>query len=325
MIQTLPNDLGRDPSAGRSFGEQIFEGRALGSKLRLTFNNVPRSEAEAGWRSVVDEFDAVDRAMSAYREDSAVFELNGRAGQLEAIRVDRRLYAAVAMADRAWRQTGGRFDSRILAILQGLGRPGIQPVRIATQETWPTGSGIRRDPHRSAIAISTPIDLGGIGKGLALRWAMDRLAGTLDRNDRGGLIEAGGDLVGRGPGPTGGEWLIGIDDPDGGVDPVAVIGLASGGLCTSSIEVAAWTGPDGEPVHHLIDPGTGQPGGRGLRSVTVAAADPAWAEIWSKTLFLAGPREIGPEARRRDLAAWWIVADGTLEMTPAARQRLQWP
>ena len=321
----MPQDPGQDRAASRSVDEQIFEGRALGSKLRLTLTNVPRAEAEIGWRSVVDEFDAVDRSMSAYRDDSDVLQLNGRAGQLEATPVDRRLYAAVAMADRAWCQTGGRFDSRILSVLQALGRPGIQPVWIPTQETWPTPSGIQRDPRRSAIAISTSIDLGGIGKGLALRWALDRLAGTLDPIGRGGLIEAGGDLVGRGPGPTGQEWLIGIDDPDGGSDPVAVVGLASGGLCTSSIEVSSWTGPDGESVHHLIDPRTGRPGGHGLKSVTVATADPVWAEIWSKALFLAGPEEIGPEARRRDLAAWWIYEDGALEMTPAARQRLRWP
>ena len=41
-------------------------------------------------------------------------------------------------------------------------------------------------------------------------------------------------------------------------------------------------------VHHLIHPRTGEPGGDGLLAVTVAAPDPAWSEIWSKTLFLAG-------------------------------------
>ena len=42
-------------------------------------------------------------------------------------------------------------------------------------------------------------------------------------------------------------------------------------------------------------PATGDPGGAGLRAVTVAGSDPAWAEVWSKALFLEG---------RRGIASW---------------------
>ena len=83
-------------------------------------------------------------------------------------------------------------------------------------------------------------------------------------------------------------------------------------------------GIEGRTVHHLIDPGTGEPGGAGLHSVTVAATDPAWAEVWSKALFLEGSDGIAGAARGRDLAAWWVTTDGALEMTPAARQRTTW-
>ena len=50
--------------------------------------------------------------------------------------------------------------------------------------------------------------------------------------------------------------------------------------------------------------------------MTVAGPDAAWAEVWSKTLFLEGSRGIGPRARGLGLAAWWIRDDGVLEMTP---------
>ena len=48
------------------------------------------------------------------------------------------------------------------------------------------------------------------------------------------------------------------------------------------------------------------------------------AEVWSKALFLEGPAGIGPAARARGLAAWWVDARGTLSMTPAARQVTTW-
>ncbi len=304
--------------------ERVFTGRALGSPLRLTLRNVPLAEAETAWKAVVDEFDAVDGAMSAYRADSEVTQLNERAGHRDAIRVERRLYDALALADRAWRRTGGRFDTRVLAVLLDLGRPGVQHVDVPDPVPTPTDSGIRRFPRERSISVSAPVDLGGLGKGLALRWAWRRLAPIVDLPGRGGFIEAGGDLVGHGPGPAGDAWLIRIDSPDGATDPVAVVELGSGGLCTSSTEVSTWVTPDGQVVHHLIDPRTGRPGGQGLMSVTVATPDPAWAEIWSKVLFLAGPEVIGPEARSLGLAAWWVTRSGGLEMTPAARQRTVW-
>jgi thiamine biosynthesis lipoprotein len=58
--------------------------------------------------------------------------------------------------------------------------------------------------------------------------------------------------------------------------------------------------------------------------VTVAGPDPAWAEVWSKTLFLGGRVAIAAEARSRGLAAWWVAHDGTLEMTAAARSLTTW-
>ncbi len=58
--------------------------------------------------------------------------------------------------------------------------------------------------------------------------------------------------------------------------------------------------------------------------MTVALADPAWAEIWSKVLFLGGRDSIATEARSRGLAAWWVTDDGALEMTSAGRAMTAW-
>ena len=58
--------------------------------------------------------------------------------------------------------------------------------------------------------------------------------------------------------------------------------------------------------------------------MSVAAPDPAWAEVWTKALFLAGRSSIAGEARARDLAAWWVTDEGRLGLTPAARERSTW-
>ncbi len=140
-------------------------------------------------------------------------------------------------------------------------------------------------------------------------------------------LEAGGDVVAGGTPPEDG-WRIGIEDPAAAdadtAAPLAVVELRSGAVATSSVRVRHWVAPDGRAVHHLVDPRTGEPARTGLIAVTVAAADPAWAEVWSKALFLAGRTGIAAEARSRDLAAWWITDEGRLGLTPAARVRTAW-
>ncbi len=239
-----------------------------------------------------------------------------------------------------WRQrivpdalTAGRFDARVLGDLERLGYPGADlPADVADRHRSANGPGdaiparwLSIDHRADTVAIATPVDLGGIGKGLALRWAWRRVvrSGHMDRAG-GGLLEAGGDLVAGGSAPQPGPWIVGIEDPTGGDGPLATVAVESGAVATSSTLVHRWTGDDGRPVHHLIDPRTGEPGGAGILAVTVAGPDPAWAEVWSKSLFLSGRAGIGSLARSRGLAAWWVDDGGRLEMTPAARARTGW-
>ena len=308
----------------------------MASPLRLTVVGQRPEAAERVWRSTVDEFEAAEQAMSRFRATSDVTTVNRLAGSGRRIKVDQRLARALAAADRAGRLTGGRFDARVLEDLERLGYRGA-PLGTAAQGGEPVPEPTPPPAHRAAgrwltadlrtaeVAVAVPIDLGGIGKGLALRWTWRRLvaAGLLDGSG-GGLLEAGGDLVVGGVAPQPGPWIIAIEDPTGGSEPVATIDVVAGAVATSSTLVTRWVTGDGRPVHHLIDPTTGEPGGTGLLSVTVAAPDPAWAEVWSKSLFLTGADAIAGVARQHGLAAWWVREDGRLEMTAAARARTSW-
>jgi thiamine biosynthesis lipoprotein len=321
----------------------------MGSPLRLTVVGIPGPRASAAWEAVSAEFEELEQTLSRFRPTSDLLALNGRAGDPRCSPVHARLYEAVAIAERAWRRSSGAFDPRVLGDLERLGYTGASPSGLIPagralaerRVAFSDGRWLHRRPRQRAVAIAAPIDLGGIGKGLALRWGFGVLAATLpeitrntdpggDTGDatRGGptagaLLEAGGDLVAWGAAPQPGPWLVGIEMP-GAADEIAVLAVDGGAICTSSIAVHAWSAADGRAVHHLVDPRTGEPGGDGLRSVTVAAPDPAWAEVWSKTLFLAGAAGIGARARSLGLAAWWVRDDGRLEMTPAARPRTVW-
>jgi thiamine biosynthesis lipoprotein len=309
----------------------IRDGRALGSRLRLMVAKpVPDSVVDAAWAGVLATFDDVDRAMSRFRDDSELTLLNRRiARQSPVDRLaapslvpSRLLAAALVTADRARRMTGGRFDARVVADLERLGAAGTD--QGTEGRSWHRSAAplVARD-GRGPLALLSPADLGGLGKGLALRWARRRVERVLGEG-LPFLLDAGGDIASAGvPGDAG--WSIGIEDPSGAREPVATVELLLGqSIATSSVRIGRWSAPDGQAVHHLVDPSTGEPGGLGLRAVTVAWPDPAWAEAWSKALFLEGPRGIAMAARRRGLAAWWLDDVGALSMTPAARMQTTW-
>ncbi len=300
-----------------------FEGRAMGSPLRLTVVGLSRSAAARAWALARDDIAATEASISRWRVESGLSALNRAAGD-GAVPVDRRLVRMLATAARAQRVSAGRFDPRVIRRLEALGdRAGI-PLPEAGND--PTGTGapwLGLDPRRGLAALAVPIDSGGIGKGLALRWALTALR-RAGLEGAGLLLEAGGDLVTRGQAPQGGPWQIGIEDPSGSDQPLAVISTFDTAVATSSIAVRRWMTSDGRSAHHLIDPRTGEPGGDGLSAVTVVGTDSAWAEVWSKSLFLAGRRLIGDEARRRGLSAWWVEADGSLHLSPAARTQTSW-
>lgn len=302
----------------------------MGSPLRLTTSHDGSGGAGAGgraWAGVLASFEASEQAMSRFRETSELTALNRLAGTGILSRPSTRLRRALVASDRANRLTDGRFDPRILIDLDRLGyrgaaltRPGQGLRPSAPASPGPAMDRVVNRVGREALSVSRPVDLGGIGKGLALRWAAAELArdGLTDY-----LLEAGGDLVARGLDPGGARWLIGIEDPTEATDHLAVIAAVDTAVATSSIRVHRWSA-NGREVHHLLDPQTGEPADAGLLSVTVAGTDPAWAEVWTKVLFVGGRTRIAMEARSRGLAAWWVATDGTLEMTADARRQTVW-
>ena len=274
-------------------------------------------------------FTDVERACTRFDPTSPLMRANADPTRWH--EVPSELYAAIEAAFEAHRTTAGRFDPRVLQVLQGYGYDRSLPFAAARSRPTaarrvtrpPPGATPWRpglDAARSAIRLGPhPVDLGGIGKGLAVRWAAQQLEGA----GRAFLVEAGGDCMLSGAGPDGGGWRVGVEDPAGGSEPVAVLDIRDSACATSSIRLRSWRS-GGRPVHHLIDPRTGTPGGGGLLAVTVVDADPAHAEVWSKALFLAGPDRIAESARIRGLAALWVGTDGAVDETPAMTELVAW-
>ena len=272
-------------------------------------------------------FKEVDAACTRFDETSPLMRANRSPQHWHS--VPKILFRAVEEAKRAYDETHGLFDPRVLRDLVALGyvrtlpfgsedlvvnavsRPAFEP-----REPWRP----RFRPRALELALGPqPIDLGGIGKGLAVRWAGEALSATTPDY----LIDAGGDCYCAGHMADGTPWSIGVEDPFAPSQPVATLLLTDRAATTSSIRLRRWIA-NGRRVHHLIDPRTGQPGGRGLMSVTVVGKDPARAEVWSKALFIAGRARIAELARRRAIAALWVDEDGACSISAAMERYVQW-
>jgi FAD:protein FMN transferase len=239
-------------------------------------------------------------------------------------------FEALQEAHRAHVTTGGLFDPRVLTVLTAYGYDASLPfegrsVHLPTAST-PEPRRSRRawkprfDAERSAVRVGRePIDLGGIGKGLAVRWAAQRLRGA----GCAVLVEAGGDLMALGAGPEGSGWMVGVESPSGSGDPAAVLRVTDRACATSSTRVRTWRAGE-RTVHHLIDPRTGRSAESSLVSVTVVGPDPAVSEVWSKSLFVVGKAGIRAAADEHGLAALWIDADGHVGVSRAMRPYVAW-
>ena len=126
------------------------------------------------------------------------------------------------------------------------------------------------------IPAGFTIDLGATAKA----WAADRAAQAAAQTAGcGALVAIGGDIATSGDAPVGG-WAVHVTD-DHRSDhhaPGQTVTIQSGGLATSSTAVRRWR-HRGRTMHHIIDPATGAPARSTWRTVSVAAASCADANI----------------------------------------------
>lgn len=294
---------------------------AMASTVRITAVAESSPDEVAG--AVADAlgiFHVVEANCSRFLPESALSRANAQPDRWH--RVPHVCFSAVGAAWSAYRATGGRFDPRVLGDLTSLGYSSWPPAPIGEVRARSR----RPDWHPRFLETAGrvhlggwPVDLGGIGKGLTVRWASQSLRFAAPDH----LLDAGGDCYGAGCSPDGGPWRIGVEDPAGGDEPVAVLGLVDQACATTSVRLRQWTA-GGRRVHHIVDPDTGLPGGRGLQSVSVVGPDPAWAEVWSKVLFLEGADGIAAAADRHQQAACWVTTGGGLGASAALAPVTLW-
>jgi thiamine biosynthesis lipoprotein len=275
-----------------------------------------RSDELVRARSIVEgELDAIDRACSRFRQDSDLMRVNAGAGRR--VRVDRLLVEATELALRAAELTEGDVDPTIGAALELAGydrdwqllAPTLQVPRVlaSVRSGWRTVE-LDRDLQTLRIPRGVKLDLGATAKA----WAADRAARAVnDATGCGVLVSLGGDISTAGPSPAQG-WPIRVtDDHRSGPDaPGQTISISGGGIATSSTTVRRWQ-QHGHQMHHIIDPGTGEPAKTPWRTVSVAAINCAEANIATTAAIVRG-RKATAWLADLGLPARLVAGDGSV-------------
>jgi thiamine biosynthesis lipoprotein len=217
---------------------------------------------------VLDGLAQLDAAASRFRPDSEIARLTGATGP---VAVSPLLAALVQAALDVAAASDGLVDPTLGRHLRASGYdrtfaevPQDGPAAVALPATPGRWREVVLDDGWLTVPAGVELDLGASAKA----WAADWLAEQVAALGTGALVNLGGDLAAAGPVPDGG-WPVEVSDrPDG--CPVQVVAVEQGGLATSSTTARAWR-RGGRPVHHVLDPRTGQSAPSDWACVSVAA------------------------------------------------------
>lgn len=292
------------------------EGRAMGSDATILAWG---AEPDAAVRWAIDELARLEACWSRFLPTSELCALNRSAGQ-GPFACSPVLWAAVTRAALGWSRTHGLYDPTVLGALVALGYdrtfrevPRIGPVEPAVRPV-PGFDGVRLDHAARTVTLpaGVALDLGGIGKGLAVDVLV---AGLHERGVTSAEVALGGDLRVTGPGPDADDaWLVDVRRaPDGAL--LFRFPASEEALVQSTRLIRRWE-RGGIPLHHIVDPRTGWPVDNGIDSVVADAPEAWFAEVVAKAVFVAGETAGLVLARSLGVDVWIVRDDGTIVATP---------
>ncbi len=279
-----------------------WNGEALGTfySVKLVGSRLTNEGLERLKTAIDAEFEAVERSMSVFREDSDISIFN-RAPVNASVPVDKEFAGLLKRALEISDMTGGAFDPTVgpLVELWGFGRDGrhahtptderIQAVRGKTG--WQKLS-VSKDGVLTKNLDGLMLDLGAIAKG----YVVDRLAVAIRGAGIGNfMVEVGGEVYASGRNSTGLAWKIGVDSPLLNAAPgkrlVGIVSLSDRAVATSGNYRNFFKGENGTLYSHIIDPRTGFPVQMRQTGVSVIASDCATADALATALFVLGEKD----------------------------------
>ena len=292
---------------------EIVRLRAMNSDVLLAAEG-QAAQLAAGFAQAQQFILAGESRFTRFTEASELSELNRSAGKRFQASSD--LFSVVELAQCFFHLTRGLFDPSILPELKRVGydrsmevlrEEGPSPLFESLLDSErPSFSEMDLDESEHTILLppGMSIDLGGIAKG----WIAEQAAVILSRYATACAVDAGGDMFLAGL-PEGLEvWPVELEDPLQPERVLTSLKVNPGAVATSTVMKRTWK-QAGLNRHHIIDARTGEPAVSDWISVTVIARHACEAEVFAKSLLIAGPQEADEIIRNSGISLTYLAVD----------------
>jgi thiamine biosynthesis lipoprotein len=305
------------------------ESFVFGTRVEVLVYGASPEQARSAAGAVLREFDRLHHAYHAW-QPSELTTLNEALAAGRPLEVSAELAGLIRNAQQVAAQGSYLFDPGIGRLI---GLWGFQNDEFKAQLPDAQKLQAWRDAHPSIVDLQVDgnrvagrnrmvaLDFGGYLKGVAL----DRGAAILRAQGvNNALINIGGNIIALGS-KGGKAWRVAIQHPRS-TAPLATLDLHDGEAIGTSGDYQRFFELDGRRYCHLLDPRTAAPV-QGTQAVTILISPGADAgmrsDALSKPLFVAGEawRE---QSRRLNVSQALRIDDaGTVQVTPALRERLK--
>lgn len=283
-------------------------------------------KGDADFRAVFDRLKEIDGMMSMWQPTSDLARVNAGAGT-GPVAAPPEVLAALAHALRLADLTGGSYDPTVgpLVKLWGIGTPEARvPSRgeIAGALALLGRKNVVADDAAGTIELKRPgmcLDFGSVPKGFG---AVEAGKVLEKRGAKSAVVDVGGCVLAFGAKPDGGDWKIGVQNPDGirGSDLIGYLKARDAAVSTSGIYERRFEA-NGVVYHHLMDTATGYPIDNGLVSVTILVDRRQNPDGPTLAVFSLGSDAGLALANKLGLAAVLVGKDRTVRLSDAARDR----
>jgi thiamine biosynthesis lipoprotein len=236
---------------------------------------------------VLDDYRRIDAAMSTYKPDSVLSDVNARAASAP-VAIDAELFGLIGRALEFSVASGGAFDityDSVGYLYDFRAHQHPNDADIAARIGAIDYRHVVLDPAAQTVRFTMPgvrINLGGIAKGYAVEHGAELLR---KHGIEHAILNAGGDtrVIGDRRGQP---WIVGIRHPRLGDQVFTRLPIVDEAISTSG-DYERFFEEGGRRYHHILNPATGLPT-EGVLSVTVIGPDATTTDGLSTTLFVMG-------------------------------------
>lgn len=268
--------------------------KLMGSRFELTA--VAENDTIA-WDAInkgIVEITRIEKLISSWDANSQTSLINQNAG-VKPVKVDKELYELIFRSKKISKLTNGAFDISF-ASMDGIwkfdGSMDTLPnnLKISTASQFINWKNIVLDSEANTVFLKKKgmkIGFGAIGKGYAANKAMAKMKKM--KGVRGGLVNAGGDLISWGENNNPDGWTIKIANPTDKTKSLGWLNIDDMAVVTSG-DYERFFEFKGKRFAHIIDPRTGYPT-TGIKSVTIVCPDAEVADALATSVFVLGQLE----------------------------------